>query len=423
MLGARVADPEGVESDAGAAGEVDGLGLLPVVTRFAREKSLGRPAGSWRGHAVRAYEIHHGRATRAGADEAETFLDGWRAGPVWGTVWHGAFENDAFRRAWLTEVAAGAGSSWTPTPGAPAYGARREAMIDALADAVEEHLDVDLLLAGTRVTSTAGAVRVTVRVLVVGIGSGHPGHLTGDAVAALNAVDVFLVADKRAATRDLVTLRAELCAAVITHDRYRFVEVADPERGPDAERDSTAYAGAVRDWHAERARRHADAITAEVGGSGTVGLLVWGDPSLYDSTLRVVETIGELLRAEGVDLEVEVVPGLSSVSLLAARHRVALNRVGRPVHITTGRRLRDEYDPALGDVVVMLDGDLACGGLVEAHPDLEIFWGAQLGLADEALVHGRLGAVLPEIRARRDAVRAARGWVMDTYLLRPGPGR
>ncbi|HEY0239884.1 MAG TPA: precorrin 6A synthase [Friedmanniella sp.] len=316
---------------------------------------------------------------------------------------------------------------------------------------------------------------MSVRVLVVGIGSGDPAHLTGEAVAALNAVDVFLVADKRAATRDLVTLRAELCAAVITHDRYRFVEVADPERGPDASRDSGAYADAVRDWHAERARRYADTITAEVGASGTVGLLVWGDPSLYDSTLRVVDTVAELLRpggrsagdgnpsgfgsasdgnpsgfrsasdgnpsggvggcppsgqgvggcppsGQGVDVEVTVVPGISSVSLLAARHRIALNRVGQPVHITTGRRLLAEYDPALGDVVVMLDGDLACAGLIERHPDLEIFWGAQLGLADEALVHGRLAAVLPEIRTRRDAVRAARGWVMDTYLLRPGTG-
>jgi precorrin-6A synthase len=281
---------------------------------------------------------------------------------------------------------------------------------------------------------------VTVRVLVVGIGSGDPAHLTGEAVAALNAVDVFLVADKRAATRDLVTLRAELCAAVITNDRYSFVEVPDPERGPDAGRDSGAYAEAVRDWHAERARRHAEAIIREVGTSGTVGLLVWGDPSLYDSTLRVVDTVADLLRSgfrsasdgnpsggvggrppsgHGVELEVTVVPGISSVSLLAARHRIALNRVGQPVHITTGRRLVAEYDRALGDVVVMLDPDLACTGLVERHPDLQIFWGAQLGLDDEALVRGRLADVLPEIRTRRDAVRAARGWVMDTYLLRP----
>jgi len=261
---------------------------------------------------------------------------------------------------------------------------------------------------------------VTVRVLVVGIGSGDPAHLTGEAVAALNAVDVFLVADKREATRDLVTLRAELCAAVITREHYRFVEVPDPERGPDAQRGSAAYAEAVRAWHAERARRYSETITREVGSEGTVGFLVWGDPSLYDSTLRVVGTITERLDASDVEVEVTVVPGISSVTLLAARHRIALNRVGQPVHITTGRRLVEEYDPTLGDVVVMLDGDLACAGLVERHPDLEIFWGAQLGLPDEALAAGRLADVLPELRQRRDAVRARRGWVMDTYLLRPG---
>jgi len=69
----------------------------------------------------------------------------------------------------------------------------------------------------------------------------------------------------------------------------------------------------------------------------------------------------------------------------------------------------------------MLDGELACAGLIRDHPDLEIYWGAQLGLRDEVLVRGRLAAVIEEIRTRRQAVRAARGWVMDTYLLRPPP--
>lgn len=252
--------------------------------------------------------------------------------------------------------------------------------------------------------------------MVVGIGSGDPAHLTGEAVAALNAVDVFLVADKGPAKRDLVELRSSLCAAVIGHDRYRMVEVPDPERGPDRDRDAAAYAVEVTRWHDARARRYAEIIEREVGDDGTVGFLVWGDPSLYDSTIRVVESV----QALGVDLALTVIPGISSVSLLAARHQTALNRVGASVHITTGRRLLGEYDPALGDVVVMLDGDLTCAGLVEAYPDLTIYWGAQLGLPDESLVAGRLADVLPEITRRRRAIRAVRGWVMDTYLLRPG---
>jgi precorrin-6A synthase len=257
---------------------------------------------------------------------------------------------------------------------------------------------------------------VTVQVLVIGISSGNPDQLTGEAVAALNRVDVFLVADKGEATHDLVELRTAICRAAIRHDRYRVVEVADPERGPDRGRTSEQYRAGVTSWHDARAQRYADAIRAEVGETGTVGFLVWGDPAFYDSTIRIVESVA----ARGVDLELTVIPGISSVQLLAARHRIVLNRIGSPVHLTTGRRLVDEYSAALGDVVVMLDGDLACAGLLDAHPDLLIFWGAQLGLPDETLVAGRLTEVIEEIRTRRAAVRAARGWVLDTYLLRPG---
>ena len=189
-----------------------------------------------------------------------------------------------------------------------------------------------------------------------------------------------------------------------------MVDVADRDRDRDGR-----YADRVTRWHAGRAERYAEAIRTATTEAETVGFLVWGDPSLYDSTLRVLESVAE----RGVPLDVTVVPGISSVSLLAAAHRIALNRVGLPVHITTGRRLLDEYDPALGDVVVMLDGDLTCGGLVERHPDLQIFWGAQLGLPDQALAAGRLADVLPTIQGQRAALRAARGWVMDTYLLRP----
>ncbi len=251
-----------------------------------------------------------------------------------------------------------------------------------------------------------------ITVLAVGIGSGNPAHLTAEAVTALNRVDVFLVADKRAETRDLAAIRTDLCRAVIADGDYRVVEVADPTR----ERDPSGYREAVADWHARRARAYADVISRELPDGGTLGFLVWGDPAFYDSTLRIVEQI----RDSGVDLALEVFPGISSIQLLAARHRMILNTVGGPVHVTTGRRLVEEFRPDLGTVVVMLDGDLACAGLVDAHPDLEIWWGAQLGLADETLVHGRLADVLTEITERRAALRTARGWVMDVYALRAG---
>jgi precorrin-6A synthase len=249
-----------------------------------------------------------------------------------------------------------------------------------------------------------------ITVLVIGIGSGSPQHLTAEAIAALDRVDVFLVADKRSETRDLAAMRTDLCRAVITDHRYRMVTVPDPAR----DRDADGYREAVAVWHARRAVTYTEVIERELPAGGTVGFLVWGDPAFYDSTLRIVEQI----RDAGVDLAVEVFPGISSIQLLAARHRMILNAVGGSIHFTTGRRLVDEFDPSLGTVVVMLDGELACRRLVDRHPDLEIAWGAQLGLADEALVRGPLGEVIDQVADRRSAIRQRRGWVMDVYALR-----
>jgi adenosylcobyric acid synthase len=144
MLAAVIDDP--IESGRGV---VKGLGLLPTRVNFRSDKVLGRPTGAWGGNQVSAYEIHHGGADIEG--EAELFLDGCRHGQVWGTMWHGAWENDSFRRAWLAEIAASAGSSWRPDPTAPGFAEQRETMINTLADAVEQHADLGLLLAGTRV--------------------------------------------------------------------------------------------------------------------------------------------------------------------------------------------------------------------------------------------------------------------------------
>jgi adenosylcobyric acid synthase len=153
-----------IEDDVeGRVGVVPGLGLLPTRVEFGEAKVLARPTGSWRGHLVDgAYEIHHGIATLGGhrtsipTPEPEPFLDGWRVGSVWGTMWHGAFESDGFRRAWLADVAVAAGSQWQPDPAAMGFAARRERMLDTLARALEEHVDIEALLAHTRCASLQG---------------------------------------------------------------------------------------------------------------------------------------------------------------------------------------------------------------------------------------------------------------------------
>jgi len=134
MLGREVRDPAGVEGERGAVAA--GLGLLDTTTEFTPDKVLRLPTGSALGVEASGYEIHHGRVT-LGAEEP--FLGGARRGRVFGTMWHGSLEGDALRRAWLREVGG-------EPDGTVSFAAVREARIDAIADAVEEHLDVPALL-------------------------------------------------------------------------------------------------------------------------------------------------------------------------------------------------------------------------------------------------------------------------------------
>lgn len=251
------------------------------------------------------------------------------------------------------------------------------------------------------------------RVLLIGIGAGDPEYLTVQAIGALNQVDVLFVLDKGSTSADLTIAREQICAQYITRHDFRTVTVADPPR----DRTAARYAAAVDDWRAARAQVLEDALIAELGEHACGGLLVWGDPSLYDGTIRVLETIIE--RGE-VPLDYAVIPGISSVQALAARHRITLNRTAGAVQVTTGRRLAAGLPHGTDDVVVMLDAELACRAY--ADQDIEIFWGAYLGTPDEVLVAGRLGAVIDELERTRRELRARKGWIMDTYLLRRSPG-
>jgi precorrin-6A synthase len=256
------------------------------------------------------------------------------------------------------------------------------------------------------------------RLLIIGIGAGDPEQVTVQAIKALNRADVFFVIDKGSAKQDLMLLRQEICERYVPNRSYRMVHAPDPER----DRGAAGYRGAVEQWRSQRAELYGRLIRDELADGQCGAFLVWGDPALYDSTIAVIE---QVVAAGAGPLEYEVIPGISSVQALAARHRVSLTRVGRPVHLTTGRRLSEEGFPErCDDVVVMLDAGCAFTGV--ADPGTEIYWGAYLGTKDEILVSGSLAEVAPQIEAARGDARARKGWIMDTYLLRrPGrdPGR
>jgi precorrin-6A synthase len=255
---------------------------------------------------------------------------------------------------------------------------------------------------------------------LVGIGSGSPEHITLQGIKALNAADVILIPRKSQGKSDLAELRESICAAVLTNRSTRIVHFDMPLRdSADAD-----YVAAVNRWHDaiadiwfEKIRQHLLRDENKIEKTketltGKLALLVWGDPSLYDSTLRIAERLK--LR---LDLRVSVVPGITALQALTAAHAIALNDINAPVTITTGRQLREHGWPAGADTLaVMLDGE--CSFRALDPTDIQIWWGAYLAMPEQILVAGRLSEVSEQIATKRKTARAAHGWIMDMYLLR-----
>jgi precorrin-6A synthase len=246
-------------------------------------------------------------------------------------------------------------------------------------------------------------------VLIIGIGAGNPDYVTVQAINALNRVDVFFIPDKGTEKEALARLRLEICGRYIKDRDYRLSAFQMPERS----KDPSDYKANVRDWHSQIEEHYEKLLIEELGDGECGAFLVWGDPTLYDSTLRIIEKI----RSKGsFALEYEVIPGISSVQALAAQHRIALNRIGESIHITTGRKLAEGFPDNADSVVVLLDGEQSFTKIESAG--IDIYWGAYIGTEDEILVSGRLSEVASDIEAVRAKARREKGWIMDAYLLR-----
>ncbi len=265
---------------------------------------------------------------------------------------------------------------------------------------------------------------------LIGMGTGSLKHLTLEAVETLKAADLVLLPRKGAEKSDLIEVRRTICMQILPRGA-RVVEFDMPVR--DRARDD--YIGGVEDWHEAIAETWSTLIRTHLphppepheGASSqgidppvrTVALLVWGDPSLYDSSLRIA---ARLQKAHCV-ARTRVIPGITSLQLLTAAHTIPLNTVGGAVHVTTGRRLRAEGWPQrretgseIDTVVVFLDGDCAFQTLTPEN--ITIYWGAYLGLPQEHIMAGALTEVGPDIQTRRAELQAQQGWIMDVYLLR-----
>ncbi|MEV8615198.1 precorrin-6A synthase (deacetylating) [Amycolatopsis sp. NPDC051373] len=253
------------------------------------------------------------------------------------------------------------------------------------------------------------------KLYAIGIGAGDPEHLTVQAIDRLNRVDVFFVLDKGSAKADLVRLRQDILSRFVTRPGYRVVTATDPDR----DRTPPDYRAAVADWHELRTDVYERLIRDSLGPDDTGAFLVWGDPSLYDSTIALIEAV---LARGNIAFDYEVIPGVSSISALAARHRTTMNQIGRAVQLTTGRRLATGWPADADDVFVLLDAHTTFDQFTDQG--LHIYWGAYVGTPDEILLSGPLDSALAaRLRSVRAEARAEHGWIMDTYLLRRRVGR
>jgi len=243
---------------------------------------------------------------------------------------------------------------------------------------------------------------------LIGIGCGNPAQLTLAAISSMNAADLILIPRKGDEKSDLADLRREICARVLTSSTTRLVEFDLPAR--DGDRDD--YRGGVDDWHGAVAAVWSREIEAHLGDSGRVGFLIWGDPSLFDSSLRIARRLDPLP-------EIEVIPGITAIQALCAAHAIPLNEIGAPFLVTTGRQLRESGWPhCVETVVVMLDAGTAFQSLDPAG--LHIWWGAYLGMPHQIVFSGPLAEVAAKIVDARGEARAKHGWIMDSYILKRG---
>lgn len=251
------------------------------------------------------------------------------------------------------------------------------------------------------------------KIYLIGIGTGNPEHLTIQAINTFKKVDVFFILEKESEkNEDLVEIRKEILQMYLPDRRYRLKTVKIPERKKGG-RELEVYKERVASWRRQKAEIISNLIKQEMSDNETGAILIWGDPALYDGHIEILNYI---LKEGWVDFEFEVIPGITSIQVLTAQHKIPLNFVGESIFITTGRRLKEIHPWDVKNTVVLLDNYLTYKNFTDT--DFYIYWGGYLGTTEEILISGRLRDVLAEIIRIRNEAKKNNGWIMETYILR-----
>lgn len=243
-----------------------------------------------------------------------------------------------------------------------------------------------------------------IELLLIGIGTGNPDHITRQAEKAIASADWIMIPTKGDNKADLADLRHDICAQIAGVDLSRILEFELPVRDP-----AIPYVDRVHHWHDAIADVWQETIQVNIK-TGKVALLIWGDPSLYDSSLRIASRLNPAPK-------ITVLPGLTSLQVLTAAHAIPINELAHPFVVTTGRQLRDNGWPTgMDTVAVMLDGECSFQSL--ENKNCQIYWGAYVGMKEEILIQGPLDQVTEQIVEMRAKARENHGWIMDIYVLK-----
>ncbi len=250
---------------------------------------------------------------------------------------------------------------------------------------------------------------MTIEIFLVGIGTGNPRHVTLEAIDHLKSSDILIIPRKEDFKSDLADLRYQICNKFLGEEAPPIFEFNFPTRN-----NKKTYIEAVDEWHDAIAKVWTDCIAnaqkALKKRVKSVGLLIWGDPSLYDSSLRIAK------RLESTP-NITVIPGVTSVQALTAAHKITINEIGKPFIITTGREITNFGFPGgIDTAFIMLDGN--CSFTTLEQEIYHIWWGAYLGMESEILIEGKLNEVSEVIVETRKKAREVHGWIMDSYMLR-----
>ena len=248
------------------------------------------------------------------------------------------------------------------------------------------------------------------KIYLIGIGPGDPEYLTIKAINTMKKVDVFFLLEKKGKgeDRDLIKIRKEILGKYLNEGTYRIVTATMPVR-----KRGKSYEDEVKRWRQQKAEIITSLIKDKMKDGENGAFLVWGDPSLYDGNLEILQNI---LKNGLVNFDYETVAGITSIQILAERHKIPLNRIGETITITTGRRLESCPSSKVRNTVVLLDSYSAFSRL--SDQDIDIYWGGYLGTDDEILLSGKLKDIIDDLQKTRKEAKKKKGWIMDTYILR-----